>query len=72
VQGDKAYYQAVKALEKYPGNALYTSELRMAEPKHMLLVTGSYAGATLGVVLASICLGLASILARQRSTSGPS
>jgi len=72
VRGDDAYYQAAKALEKYPGNILYTNELRMAEPKHLLLVTGTYAGATLGIVLGSICMGLASVLARQRRLSAPS
>lgn len=64
VLGDEAFFRAAKALEKYPGNVLYTTEFKMAEPRHMLLLAGAWASAPLGIVLGSICFGLGSLLAR--------
>ncbi len=64
VRSDEAYYRAAVALEKYPGNVLYTTELKMAEPRHMLLLTGAFSAAPTGLVLGSICLGIAAVLAR--------
>jgi hypothetical protein len=62
VLGDEAYYDAARALEKYPGNVLYTTEFKMAEPHHMLLVAGAWASAPIGLILGSICLGISAIL----------
>lgn len=62
--GDEAYYDAAKAMEKYPGNVLYTTEFKMAEPRHMLLAAGAAASAPAGVILGSICIGIAAILRR--------
>lgn len=62
---DEAYFSAAKALEKYPGNVLYTTEFKMAEPRHMLLLAGASASAPLGLILGSLCLGLASVLRRM-------
>ncbi len=63
-QGDEAYYKAVRGAEKYPGNVLYQTELRMAEPRHMLLVAGATASLPAGLVFGSLCLGIAAILGR--------
>lgn len=63
---DQAYFRAARGLEKYPGNVLYQTEFKMAEPRHMLLLGGAYSAAPGGLVLGSICLGLAALLARQR------
>jgi hypothetical protein len=63
---DEAYFRALKGLEKYPGNVLYQTELKMAEPRHMLLLAGSYSAASVGTVLGSICLALASVLGGLR------
>lgn len=62
---DEAYYGAAKALEKYPGNVLYTTEFKMAEPRHMLLIAGAWASAPLGLILGSICIGLGMLLDRD-------
>lgn len=62
VVGDEAYYHAAKAMDKYPGNVLYTTEFKMAEPRHMLLLAGAAAGAPIGVILGSICLGISRVL----------
>ncbi|MFN2375659.1 MAG: hypothetical protein ABR538_03930 [Candidatus Binatia bacterium] len=64
VFGDSAYYGAAKALEKYPGNVLYTTEFKMAEPRHMLLTAGAAASAPLGLILGSICIGISALLRR--------
>ena len=64
VFGDEAYYGAARALEKYPGNVLYTTEFKMAEPRHMLLLAGAWASAPLGVILGSLCVGLGTLVAR--------
>ena len=64
VFADKDYYDAAKALEKYPNNVLYTTELKMAEPRHMLLSAGAFASAPLGLILGSICIGLGAVLRR--------
>jgi len=64
---DEAYFQALRGLEKYPSNVLYQTELKMAEPRHMLLLGGAYSAAPVGLVLGSLCLGLASVLARQKA-----
>jgi hypothetical protein len=66
VTADDAYYRAVKGMEKYPNNVLYQTELKMAEPRHMLLLAGAYGGVAAGVVLGSICLGVGTLLARPR------
>ena len=63
LRGDESYYKALRALEKYPGNVLYTTELRMAEPRHMLLGAGTAMGLPMGLVFGSLCLGLAELLA---------
>ena len=62
---DEAYFKAAKALEKYPGNVLYTTEFKMAEPRHMLLLAGASASAPLGVILGSICIGIGAVLRRS-------
>jgi hypothetical protein len=64
VTTDDAYFRALKGLEKYPGNVLYQTEFKMAEPRHMLLLGGSYGAATAGIVLGSLCLGVGAVLAR--------
>jgi hypothetical protein len=64
VSDDEAYYHAALALEKYPGNVLYTTEFKMAEPRHMLLMAGAAASAPLGLILGSICAGLGALVAR--------
>jgi len=61
---DEAYFRALKGLEKYPGNVLYQTEFKMAEPRHMLLLAGTYGAASVGIVLGGMCLALASVLAR--------
>ncbi len=66
---DEAYFQALRGLDKYPSNVLYQTELKMAEPRHMLLLGGAYSAAPMGLVLGSLCLGLASVLARQKDCS---
>jgi hypothetical protein len=63
---DEAYYRALKGLEKYPSNVLYQTELKMAEPRHMLLLAGAYGAVSSGFVLGSICLGIGALLARPR------
>jgi len=64
---DEAYFRAVRALAKYPGNILYTTDLRVAEPRHMLLLAGAYSSAMLGLVLGSLSLGIGSLLAHRSS-----
>ena len=66
VIADETYYDAIKAMEKYPNNVLYTTEFKMAEPRHMLMVAGAAASAPVGVILGSICLGLSALLRRQQ------
>ncbi len=65
VADDEAYYKALRGLGKYPGNVLYQTEFKMAEPRHMLLLGGAFAAAPAGVVLGSLCLGIAAILVRR-------
>jgi hypothetical protein len=67
---DETYYRAAKALEKYPGNVLYTTEFKMAEPRHMLLLAGAAASAPVGLILGSLCVGVGVLL--RRSDSSPS
>ncbi|HYB99714.1 MAG TPA: hypothetical protein VEC57_11350 [Candidatus Limnocylindrales bacterium] len=67
---DEAYYKAALAMEKYPNNVLYTTELKMAEPRHMLLLAGTFASAPIGIILGSICIGISTILARLGDGSG--
>ena len=62
VIGDEAYYDAAKALEKYPGNVLYTTEFKMAEPHHMLLLAGAWSAAPLGLILGSLGLGISAAI----------
>jgi hypothetical protein len=64
VFGDEDYYGALKALEKYPNNVLYTTELKIAEPRHMLLTAGAFASAPIGFILGSICIGIGAVLRR--------
>lgn len=66
---DEAYFQALRGVEKYPSNVLYQTEFKMAEPRHMLLLGGAYSAAPGGLVLGSLCFGLASVLARQGRSS---
>ncbi|MFQ5479477.1 MAG: hypothetical protein ACE5E4_12785 [Candidatus Binatia bacterium] len=62
---DEVYYRALRGLEKYPGNVLYRTELKMAEPRHMLLLAGAFAAFPAGLVLGSLCLGLGTLLRRD-------
>jgi hypothetical protein len=62
---DEAYYDALKGLSKYPSNVLYQTELKMAEPRHLLLTAGAYGAVTSGIVLGSICISLGALLARE-------
>ncbi|RMD82631.1 MAG: hypothetical protein D6815_08730 [Candidatus Dadabacteria bacterium] len=59
---DEAYYKALRGLEKYPGNVLYKTELKMAEPRHLLLAATAAGAAPTALVIASGLLGLASAL----------
>jgi hypothetical protein len=61
---DETYYDAARAMDKYPGNVLYKTEFKMAEPRHMLLTAGTAGSAPVGIILGSICLGIAAILRR--------
>lgn len=61
------YYSKARALEKYPTHVLYQTEFKMAEPRQMLLVAGAFAAAPAGLVLGSICLGVAAVLGRDRA-----
>jgi hypothetical protein len=63
---DEAYYRALRGLGKYPNNVLYQTELKMAEPRHMLLLAGAYGLGASGIVFGSMCLGLSTLLARSR------
>jgi hypothetical protein len=65
VGNDEAYYRALRGLEKYPNNVLYQTEFKMAEPRHMLLLGGAFGAAPTGLVLGSLSLGIAAILARR-------
>jgi hypothetical protein len=67
VSADEAYYRALKGMEKYPGNVLFQTEFKMAEPRHMLLLAGTYSSAAVGIVLGSLCLGIGGLLARPRA-----
>ena len=69
VVGDETYYRALKGMEKYPGNVLFQTEFKMAEPRHMLLLAGAYGSVTAGLVFGSICLGLGAVISRSRSQS---
>jgi hypothetical protein len=62
---DEAYYAATKGLGKYPNNVLYQTELKMAEPRHMLLAAGGYGLGGGGLVFGSMCLGIATLLKRS-------
>lgn len=64
-RADEAYCRALRGLEKYPNNVLYQTEFKMAEPRHMLLLGGAFGCAPAGLVLGSLSLGIASILARR-------
>lgn len=63
-RADEAYFRAARGLEKYPNNVLYQTELKMAEPRHMLLLAGAFTAAPAGFVLGSLALGLAAVLRR--------
>ncbi len=63
---DEAYFKALHALDKYPGNVLFTTEFRVAEPRHMLLVGGAYSSVLLGAVLGSLSLGIGTLLVRSK------
>jgi hypothetical protein len=63
-KNDEAYFKAVRGLEKYPGNVLYQTEFKMAEPRHMLLVSGAVGTAPVALVWGSLCLGLGQVLRR--------
>jgi hypothetical protein len=43
---------------------LYTTELKIAEPRHMLLIAGAFASAPIGFILGSICIGIGAVLRR--------
>ncbi len=68
-RNDEAYFRALRGLEKYPGNVLYQTEFKMAEPRHMLLLSGAFGSMTVGLVWGSICLGLAQAI--RRFDGGP-
>ena len=63
-RSDETYFRAARALQKYPNNVLYQTELKMAEPRHMLLLAGAFTAAPAGFVLGSLCLGIAAVLRR--------
>ena len=42
---DEVYFRALRGYERYPGNVLYLQELKMAEPRHMLLLGGAWSAA---------------------------
>ena len=60
---DEVYFRALRGYERYPGNVLYLQELKMAEPRHMLLLGGAWSAAPAGLVAGSLCLALAGLLA---------
>ncbi len=62
VIGDETYHDAARAMDKYPGNVLFKTEFKMAEPRHMLLMAGAAASAPVGLILGSICLGIGALL----------
>jgi len=62
---DEAYFHAALALKKYPNNVLYQTELKMAEPRHMLLLAGAFTAAPAGFVLGSLALGLGAVIRRS-------
>jgi hypothetical protein len=62
---DEVYFKAARGLEKYPNNVLYQTEFKMAEPRHMLLLGGAFAAAPVGIVLGSLSLGVAAVLAQK-------
>jgi len=64
VVGDTTYYDAAKAMEKYSNNVLYQTEFKTAEPRHMLLLSGAFSAAPAGLILGSICIGIAAVLRR--------
>ena len=68
-KNDDEYFRAVKGVEKYPGNMLYQTELRMAEPRHMLYLAGQYSSAPLGIIFGSQCFALGALLASARRPS---
>ena len=63
-RSDEAYFRALHGLQKYPNNVLYQTELKMAEPRHMLLLAGTFTAAPAGFVFGSLCLGIAAVLRR--------
>ena len=65
-RGDAAYYKALRGAQRYPQNVLYKTELKMAEPRHFLLLAGAAGSAPAGIVVASMLGALASLLARPR------
>ncbi|HEY2773735.1 MAG TPA: hypothetical protein VGK20_06760 [Candidatus Binatia bacterium] len=65
--GDDTYYDAARGMDKYPGNVLYKTEFKMAEPRHMLLVAGAFSSAPVGLILGSICLGISALLKRGQA-----
>jgi hypothetical protein len=67
VVGDTTYYDAARAMEKYSNNVLYQTEFKMAEPRHMLLLAGASAAAPTGLILGSICIGIAAVLRKLDS-----
>jgi hypothetical protein len=67
-RADEAYFRALRGLQKYPNNVLYQTELKMAEPRHMLLLAGAFTAAPAGFVLGSLCLGLGAVLRRLPPT----
>ena len=68
-RADETYFRALRALQKYPNNVLYQTELKMAEPRHMLLLAGAFTAAPAGFVLGSVALGLAAVLRRLPAPS---
>lgn len=66
VSSDQAYFKAARGLERYPGNVLYLQELKMAEPRHMLLLAGAWTAAPAGAVLGSMAFALGGLLAVSR------
>jgi len=65
VSDDEAYYKALKGLSKYPNNVLYVTDLKLAEPRHMLLLAGAYGFGAVGLVLGSMCLALGTLVSRS-------
>jgi hypothetical protein len=62
----EAFAEVTKAYERHPEHPLFQAEFYAAAAKHYGLLGGAVAAVTGGVVVATVLLALAAILARQR------